>query len=481
MPSQTLDDLVALLTRLNLVEHGELQQCLSQRPPVDSPGGLLDLLERRQLLTRFQTERIRKGETDGLVLGNLKLQYRNASGSFARLYRACSISDGEMLGVKVLRERWVSDPDMVRLFHREGEIGQRLKHKNIVPVYAVGVQGKFHYITMEFVEGGNLRDFLKIRGKLAPEEACRYVLDTAQALDYALGMGITHRDMKMTNVLMSSHGIAKLIDFGLAADESLLKRIGTSDMQQAVEYTTLERGTGAPTNDPRSDLFFLGVILYELLSGMPPYARTRVVEERKQFHRYRDVRPITSLEPNLPRRVVALVDRMMQINPRERFQSPAQLVSEVRGTLAEIGPSGSVSADSSNGEEVRTVLCVENRPRQQDMLRQYLSKHGYRVLLVHDVERALGRLKQQPPDCLVLMGDAIGDRIVGDFARALTIGRERYLVAVLVLGEDQVRLRAEVPADNPLGRLLMQPIKLRDLRTAIDDGLAVRARYLQGR
>jgi CheY-like chemotaxis protein len=480
MPSLTLDELVALLMRLNLVESGELQQCLNQRPPIESPGELLDLLERRQLLTRFQTERIRKGETDGLVLGTLKLQYRNASGSFARLYRACSIPDGEMLGVKVLRERWVSDPDMVRLFHREGEIGQRLKHKNIVPVYAVGVQGKFHYITMEFVEGGNLRDFLKIRGKLAPEEACRYVLDTAQALDYALGMGITHRDMKMTNVLMSSHGIAKLIDFGLAADESLLKRIGTSDMQQAVEYTTLERGTGAPQNDPRSDLFFLGVILYELLTGLPPYPRTRVVEERKQFHRYRDVRPITSLEPNLPRRVAALVDRLMQINPHERFQSPAQLVNEVRGTLAEIGQAGS-ALDAATSDDVRTVLCVESRPKQQDMLRQYFTKHGYRVLLFHDVDRALGRLRQQPPDCVLLMGDAIGDRVVEDFAKALTLGRDRYLVTVLVLGEEQARLHAAVPADNPLGRLLVQPIKLRDLRTAIDDGLAVRARYLQGR
>ncbi len=479
MPSQSLDDLVALLTRLNLVDAGELQHALGQRPPILTAEELLDVLERRQLLTRFQTERIRKGETEGLVLGQLRLQYRNASGSFARVYRASTIPGGEMVGVKVLRERWTSDAEMVRLFHREGEIGQRLKHRNIVPVYGVFVQGKFHYITMEFVEGGNLRDFLKIRGKLSPQEACRYTLDTAQALDYALGMGITHRDMKMTNVLMSSHGVAKLIDFGLAADESLLKRLGTSDLQQAVEYTTLERGTGAPQNDPRSDLFFLGVILYELLSGVPPYPRTRDVEERKRFHRYRDVRPITALEPALPRRVAALVDRLIQINPAERFQSPAQVVNEVRGALAETDQRTTVA--EPDGDEACSVLCVENRPKQQDLLRQYLSKHGYRVLLLNDIDRALSRLRQQSPDCILLMGDAIGDRVIEDFQRALMLGRERFMVTVLVLGEKQTHLQPSVPNENPLGRVLTQPLRLRDLRAAISDGLDVRTRYRNGR
>jgi len=480
MPSQSLDDLVALLTRLNLVDAGELQLLLGQRPPLQSADQLLEALERRQLITRFQTDRILKGETDGLVLGQLKLQYRNASGSFARVYRACTIPGGDMVGVKVLRERWASDPDMVRLFHREGEIGQRLKHRNIVPVHGVFVQGKFHYITMEFVEGGNLRDFLKIRGKLSPPEACRYTLDMAQALDYALGTGITHRDMKMTNVLMSSQGVAKLIDFGLAADESLLKRLGTSDLHQAVEYTTLERGTGAPQNDPRSDLFFLGVILYELLSGVPPYPRTRDVEERKRFYRYRDVRPITAIEPGVPRRVAALVDRLIQINPGERFQSASQVVSEVRSTLVEIDQRSSAPGEPAE-DEVCSVLCVENRPKQQDLLRQYLSRHGFRVLLLNDVDRALSRLRQQSPDCVLLMGDAIGDRVVDDFQRALLLGRDRFMVTVLVLGETQTHLQSSVPNDNPLGRILKQPLRLRDLRAALTDGLGVRARYRNGR
>jgi len=103
------------------------------------------------------------------------------------------------------------------------------------------------------------------------------------------------------------------------------------------------------------------------------------------------------------------------------------------------------------------------------------------VLLLNDVDRALSRLRQQSPDCVLLMGDAIGDRVVDDFQRALLLGRDRFMVTVLVLGETQTHLQSSVPNDNPLGRILKQPLRLRDLRAALTDGLGVRARYRNGR
>ena len=475
MSPRTQDELVSLLGRLRLVDSDTLLRYSGEFAPSSPPEALLQLLESRNLLTPFQTERIRRGDTDGLVLGSYKLLYRNASGSFARVFRACDIDDGRMIGLKVLRERWSSDPDMVRLFHREGEIGRKLHHHNIVPVYGAFTQGSYHYISMEFVEGGNLRNFLKIRGRLSAVEACRFTLDMAQALEYALRHGITHRDLKMTNVLMSSQGVARLIDFGLAADDSLLSRLGTSDLQQAVEYTTLERGSGAPPNDPRSDLFFLGVILYELLSGEPPYRRTRDREIRKRFSRYRDVVPVTAIEPSVPRRVASIVDRLLRINPQERHQSATELAGDLRSALGEMGHSTNAQ---SNGAVVPAILCVEGRTQQQDLLQQYLSKHGFRVQMVNDVERALGRIKQQPPACVLLMAESIGDRAAEDFQRVLTLGRAKFVSAVLVLGMQQTHLRSTTISDNPLGKVLVQPITLRELREAIDGGLTGRARYL---
>ncbi|MCA8998756.1 MAG: protein kinase [Planctomycetaceae bacterium] len=463
------------LLERQIVTLEELQQakvaCLD-----GSSDDLLRELERRQALTAFQMERIRKGEIDGLVLGGVKLLYRNASGSFARVYRGCRISDAAMIGVKVLRDRWSSDRDVVQLFHREGEIGKRLKHPNIVPIYQVGCEGKHHFIVMDFVEGGNLRDFLKIRGKLEPTEACKYALDIARALQYALGHGMTHRDMKTTNVLMSSQGIAKLIDFGLAADEKMLNRPGAPELAQALEYSTLERNTGAPINDHRSDLFFLGTILYEMLSGEPPYPRTRDREERKRFGRYRDIRPITSLLPSLPSSVVSVVDRLLQVNPAHRYQTPAEVTANLERTLSELGqPVSPVGSGGKAKSDEKTVLLVEHRAKFQDLLRDYFSKHGFRVLLIGDSDRALTRIRNNPPDSVVFFGDAVGDRIVDDFRDAINATRGKNVAVAAVMSKGQNATLSSAEEDSPYVIQLAQPVSLRDLRKRLENGIAGKA------
>lgn len=478
--SLTVEDLSNSIARLKLLSDAELLQARSA-VRTEAPGEFLDYLVRRQMLTDFQADRLKGGEHDILVVGGCKLLYRNASGSFARLYRACSMSDGSMVGIKLLRERWAKDADFVRLFHREGEIGQKLKHPNIVPIYRCGTDREFHYLAMEFVEGGNLRDFLKIRKKLVPLEACKYALQLAGALEYALRFGFTHRDLKPTNVLMSSTGIVKLIDFGLAADDSLLNRAGT-DLQQAVEYSTLEKGSGAPTNDPRSDLFFLGTILYEMLTGQKPYASTKDREERKRFGRYRDIPFVTSIDRHIPPDVATVVDNLLQINPAMRYQTPGLVVAALQKAIVSLGgPSGAADAASSeggaesSGARSPTVLIVENRPKQQDMLRDYLSNRGYRVLMLSDVDRAMSRLKNQPPDCLVLVGEVVGDRIVSDFKTAADDLLATKPAVVALLSEKQVGLQDGLSPNSARTQVLVQPVTLRELRRRIQQSLEARS------
>jgi serine/threonine protein kinase len=469
MTLSTVADLERLIVRSGLVYAEEFAACLRDVGASAKPEMVLAALERRQLLTPFQTQRIRKGETEGLIVGGCKLLYKNASGSFARLYRGMRISDGRMIGVKVLRERWANDPDMVKLFHREGDLGKRLKHPNIVPIYDTGTEGKFHYITMEFVEGGNLRDFLKIRGRLEPLEACRYGLDMARALDYAVQQGITHRDLKLTNVLMSSTGVAKLIDFGLAAEDPLLRRADGPDLAVALEYSTLERNSGAPANDPRSDLFFLGTILFELISGTEPYPRTRDREERKSFARYRDIPPLSSRVPNLPFPVAQLIDRLLQVNPNLRHQSAGEVAAELENVLRELGhPPASVRSSGGEGTASQTpmVLCVEHRPKMQDILRDYLAKHGYRALLLSDPDRALSRLKSNPPAAILFFQDASGDRVMDDYREALKLGK---CPALLVVNKSQLSQVEELNALPGRGTVLAHPLQLRDLRMALQE------------
>ena len=470
MPNLSPRQLETVLLRLRLVDQQQFEAAkeLASRTGND----LLTCLEEMHLLTQFQVQRLRKGDTDALVLGGYKLLYRNASGSFARVYRACAIDGGEMIAVKVLRERWSNDRDTVDLFHREGETGTRLKHKNIVPIYDCAQQGDLHYITMEFVEGGNLRDFLKIRKKLDASEAMRYGLHMAEALAYALGLRITHRDLKMTNVLMSSQGVAKLIDFGLAGDEALLDRDGLANFAHALEYSTLERYTQAPPNDPRSDLFFLGTILYELLAGEPPYERTKDRGERKDIGRYRDIVPLSELNPQLPPDVTAIVDKLIRVDPTMRYQSATRLIGDLRSTLSGLTGGSTIVSPGGSAAEDRTILCVEDRPKFQNWLREYLSRHGYRVLLLSDAERALSRIAASPPDCLLLMGGSIGSSAIDAFERAVEMGEKSGFASVLVLSERQQELASTIRVSSPKACVLQQPLQLRDLRAGLSKALA---------
>jgi serine/threonine protein kinase len=468
----TLEELEQLLVRLRLIEPEQVEGFRSRLPPGDAcAGDLLRALESRHLLTPYQVSKLEKGETDSLVLGEIKLLYRNASGSFARVFRGASLTDGRMLGLKILRQRWAVNPRIVRLFRREAELGKKLIHDKIVPIYEVASQGDYHYFTMEFVEGGNLRDFLNIRKKLSAVEATRCLIDMADALDYAARMGVTHRDLKLTNVLMSTRGVAKLVDFGLAGDEVMDSEAGGDSLQRALEYATLERGTNAPPNDPRSDLYFLGGVYYELLTGVPPYPRTHSREERKQFSRYSSIRPIRNVDPNVPKGVVEMVERLMKIHPDQRYQSAAAVRTDATSLLAELEGNGksaaAVTADESrNGRRsLPTVLCIEHRLKQQDIIRDYLSKRGFRVLLFNDVRRALSRLQTDPPDCVVLMGDSIGEEIVDVYEQIRELNAERF-VNIAVLAERQAELRSQLEQTST-SRVLVQPITLRELRREI--------------
>src|SRR6266852_5710852 len=175
------------------------------------PELLLRALERKGYLTPYQSQKLLKGDIDLYFIGGYRILYKIASGSFGRVYRADDPQSGRVVAIKVLRQRWSEKDHTIGLFEREGRVGLSLRHPNIVEVLAVNQDPitKKYYIVMEFVEGGDLREILKIRGKLEPAEALRITEEAASGLSHAYSRGVTHRDMKLTNILISSQGTAK--------------------------------------------------------------------------------------------------------------------------------------------------------------------------------------------------------------------------------------------------------------------------------
>src|SRR4051794_10518364 len=205
--------------RLGLVTEADFRDALevfgSRNPPLED---LVPYLERKGLMTPWQTRRLRRGETDGYFLGGYRLLYKISAGTFGKVYRGDDPATGRIVAVKVLRGRWSEDQSKVDQFLREGKLGLTLDHPNIVKVLAIShdkATGQY-YIAMEFVEGGNLREILKIRKRLRWDEALQITKDAASGLAYAFSRGVTHRDIKPSNLLISTTKQTKLVDFGLA-------------------------------------------------------------------------------------------------------------------------------------------------------------------------------------------------------------------------------------------------------------------------
>ncbi|HEV3238439.1 MAG TPA: serine/threonine-protein kinase, partial [Gemmataceae bacterium] len=283
MATVDVGTLAQQMLKLGLVTETQLQEAWDEGG-VGEAVDLLRTLQRKGYVTPYQSQKLLKGDLDGYILGGYRILYKIASGSFGRVYRAEDPQTGRVVAMKILRRRWSEDPHTIQLFEREGRVGLSLRHPNIVETLDVKRDaGTLQYfIVMEFVEGGNLRELLGIRGKLEPVEALKFIEECVAGLAHAYSRGVTHRDIKLTNVLISTQGIAKLVDFGLAG---IFTRKGLElekgeKVDRTVDYAGLEKATGVKAGDIRSDIYFLGTVLYEMLTGRQPLTMTKDPRQR---------------------------------------------------------------------------------------------------------------------------------------------------------------------------------------------------------
>ncbi len=420
---------------------------------------IMALLEQEHL-TNWQISRVVGGHRRGYFYGNWKVLYLIGAGTFARVYRACHQKTGDIKAVKVLRQRYGSDLATREQFLREARMVMKLRHPNIVPIHEVEEDKGRIYMVMDFVEGQNLREYVRAHQKLPLLTALRIIRDIAAGLKYAAEQNITHRDMKLSNVLLSSKGQAKLVDFGLAAvggDEEGGEKGGP----RSIDYAGLERATHVRRNDKRSDIYFLGCMLYQLVSGVSPLLETRERIKRLSSQRYLDVEPVTNHVSDLPHRVVILIGRMMEFDASKRIQTPADALLETEAAIEAIesGDTAQFDAEMSDKQAKeyeaklleqeegadKTILIIESNMKLQDTLRERLKNLGYRVLITSDPVRGLSRFEgldpsdDRPADCVIFGCVGLGRKGLDAFARFVEGEYTSTLPAVLIIPEQLER------------------------------------------
>lgn len=477
----TADQLAQAVMEVGVLDHRALQAVRGEMGArtVDLNTLQQELL-RRNLLTQYQLERVMKGLKSGYFYGKYKVLYCVGAGTFARVFRAVDTETSEVFAVKVLRSRWAAEADD---FRREGELGASLKHPNIVPIHEVVSKRDAHYIVMDFIEGRNLREFTRVRRIFEPLEAANILEGMLAGLNYAFQQGVTHRDLKMSNVLVSSDGVAKLLDFGLAALES--EASGEGGVKRTVEYAALERATGVRKDDTRSDIFFAGCILYHMLSGQSPMPEGRDRGKQLSKATFQSIPPIASVAPSVPPTFAKVINRATEFDPVKRYQTPAEMLAELKiaaKRLAERAAGKQVKSElvSSEGHDEqgqpRRLMVVESNVKMQDLLRELFKRNGYRVLVANDPGRAIDRFYTDATAAEVVLFSTgeVGRAALDGFNRFGEETGTRDIPAVLLLDESHNAWSSEANVDDHRAVLAM-PVKQRQLRQAIQSVLSRQA------
>lgn len=470
MPVPDAATLGRLLVQLGLVSTQSLEEAWREVDRKEADGNrLLRHCERKGLITPYQSSKLLKGDTEGYLIGGYRLLYKVASGSFGRVFRADDPRTNRVVAIKILRRKWTEDQRTIDLFLREGRMGMSLTHPNIVEILAVNYDRPTNqfYIVMEFVEGGNLRDFLTIQRKLEAREVARILEESTQALAFAFSRGVTHRDIKLTNILLSSRGQAKLVDFGLAGGQVGFDGSQSTSVDRTVDYAGLEKSTSAPAGDPRSDLFFLGCVAYELLTGRPPLSRKVTGQARLKAERFASIPPIEPGEAPAP--LIKLVESMMILDPDRRVQTPTQLLDRIKAVRGELEP------DGTNGERKtpRTIFLAERDESLQNILRTKLKEKGFKVLIASDPLRALDRFRSGPFDLLIVNMQTTGEEGFYVFEKIMEQARRSSIPCsgILMLGDDQAEWKKKLDG-TPGVQILQHPVTFKQLSAAIQALLA---------
>lgn len=301
----------------------------------------------------------------GKVIGNrYEIVEKVGTGGMAAVYKAkCKYLD-RFVAIKILKDSLKNDTEVVKKFNTESRAAARLSHPNIVQVYDVSESGDLDYIVMEYVDGITLKEYITEKGHLLPEEACDFAAQIGRALVCAHANGIVHRDIKPHNVLIAPDGTLKVADFGIAQATTSETLVAGSGAMGSVHYISPEQARGGFTNE-RSDIYSLGVVLYEMLTGEVPFdgANPVTVALLKLEKDPEDLR--VKCSHHIPENVCDIAMKAISKDQHSRYQSAAEMVRDLEAAAK----SGRENGGTSEGK-FETKRLEKEKTRDEYIMRK---------------------------------------------------------------------------------------------------------------
>ena len=299
---------------------------------------------------------------EGSVIGNrYKIQEKIGNGGMATVYKALDQILNRYVAVKVLREEFTTDEEFIKRFNAEAQSAARLIHPNIVSVYDVGQEYNIYYIVMELIQGKTLKQIIEEDGHLSWKWAVNIAIQIASALEMAHKNNIIHRDIKPHNIMITEDGVAKVTDFGIAkaVSNSTITAFGTT--LGSVHYFSPEHARGGYT-DSKSDLYSLGVVMYEMVTGKVPFDADTPVSIALKHMQEEPVPPI-KVNKEIPFAVNRIILKAMKKDPNERYQNASEMIKDLNIALKR--PEGGFveerNFEDSFTRRIPTVNVSDNR------------------------------------------------------------------------------------------------------------------------
>jgi serine/threonine protein kinase len=276
---------------------------------------------------------------EGTMLGPYRLDRFIGGGGMGAVFQALDTTLHRTVAIKVLAHYQSDDEENLKRFRNEAQSAARLDHENIGRVFAVGSDQGWHYIVLEYIEGINLRDLVREQGAFDSARTVDVTIQVAEALEHASERNVVHRDIKPSNIVMTPAGRPRIVDMGLARLHQVAgdAELTVSGMTLGTfDYISPEQARDPRDADVRSDLYSLGCTMFFMLAGRPPFADGTMVQKLLQ-HQQGEPPAIDEIRSDVPRRLAAIISRLMAKDPADRYQRPVDLVADLLDCAAEEG------------------------------------------------------------------------------------------------------------------------------------------------